>query len=92
VKSSGDSAKKAFLHMLEEERAWQELKAIPSPMLSKNRYFIVNTENFNENIDAALDFIYKNWSSFRFRKKSVGALIMSQDSYLFFTYDLFIED
>lgn len=78
--------------MLEEEHAWQSLKGIASPMLTKNRYFIVNTENFNENIDAALDFIYKNWPSFRFRKRSVGAIILSDNSYLFFTYDLFIEE
>lgn len=74
--------------MLEEEKAWEDIKGIPSVFSSKNRYFIVSTEIFGEDIGSALEYIKANWQDFRFRKKSVGALILSSDTYLFFTYTL----
>lgn len=74
--------------MLEQEQAWADVKATPSPLLSKNRYFIVNTFVFNNDIQAALNYVYGNWQSFRFKKKAAGALILSDTDYLFFTYDL----
>jgi hypothetical protein len=74
--------------MLEEEKAWEDMKGIPSAFSSKNRYLIVSTEIFGEDIGPALEYIKSNWQDFRFRKKSVGALILSSDTYLFFTYTL----
>lgn len=83
--SSGDGAKKAFLHLLEEEKAWQDNYDMQSAFLDCKRYKIVSTDHFSSKEDA-LTFINSN-APFKMRAKSAGCVIINLNEniqYLFF--------
>lgn len=85
--STGDGAKKAFLNLLEEEKAWQETRQIQPSFTSCKRYKIVSTEIFLSK-EEALSYIVTN-SPFKTRPKTAGCVIIGNDQndkiqYLFF--------
>jgi hypothetical protein len=86
--SSGDGAKKAFLHLLEEEKAWQDNYEIQSAFSNCKRYKIVSTDHFSSKEDA-LTFINSN-APFKMRANSAGCVIINLNQniqYLFFTQE-----
>lgn len=83
--SSGDGAKKAFLHLLEKEKAWQDNYEMQSIFSGCKRYKIVSTDHFSSKEDA-LTFINSN-APFKMRANSAGCVIISLNQsiqYLFF--------
>ena len=83
--SYGDGAKKAFLTLLEKEKAWQDNYQVQSPFLSCKRYKIVSIEHFSSK-EAALTFINSN-APFKMRANSAGCVIINSNQkihYLFF--------
>ena len=86
--STGDGAKKAFLNLLEKEKAWQEAHQIEPSFSSCKRYKIVTTEPFTSK-EEALSYINSNLP-FKMRVNSAGCVIINNNlntQYLFFNQE-----
>lgn len=86
VTAIGDSAKKAYLNAKEEDLMWSDYNEdhIPSVSLTK-RYFIVSVDTF-ESKEEAIQFASSfDYSTIKYRKNTSGALILTNNTYLFFT-------
>lgn len=86
VTSVGDSAKKAYLNAKEEDLMWAEYNQdhIPSVSLTK-RYFILNVNTFSSKEEAIQFASSFDYSSIKYRSNTSGALILPNNTYLFFT-------
>ena len=86
VTSIGDSAKKAYLNAKEEDLMWANYNEdhIQSVDLTK-RYFILSVDVF-ESKEEAIQFASSfDYSSIKYRSNTSGALILPNNTYLFFT-------
>ena len=87
--SRGESGKKAYLAAKQADLNWMEVYPDYTPALvDTKRYRIITTEIFTSREKALvwlLDFVNSDYQSLKkYRKNTAGALILENDSYLFF--------